>query len=508
MNRELLRAVAGSQLLQGALSAALPVGLAIGFAEVLARVPEAIQKMTDALAGFNEASKKSITDAIDSNDKLFTQFQTIEDGYTKINEIRNRSASSGLAQDAFSNPFQGVREAVGAGGINQGLVQLLSNYQLYNNFKKDNQHWDTLEIQADEQLNKLIIDRNKENERAAEKATEQAQQARNAWVAAIDAASKASTGLTSKDQSPADKQLAAISEQLAAWYKISQAQTGINEIANKFTGELQKQAGLIKAQEEASIRISLLTAGHKSFSDTVTAPNAGVLFSGSNAALNLSNIQNNQSDAIKAAQEIYDQTATAAEKYGETMAVLNTLLNQGRISQLQFSAAALKAGADLNASPFKKYYEELGRDIGKTIGQAILFQESWQKAFRALLDDVVKLVLQMYVFKSLATAFGGAGGGFLGALFTGLAGGRAGGGDVSGGMSYLVGERGPEIFTPGASGAITPHSSLGGSSTIYNIDARGADAGVEQRVRQAIAASENRAVSRSMAAAADQRARR
>lgn len=47
-----------------------------------------------------------------------------------------------------------------------------------------------------------------------------------------------------------------------------------------------------------------------------------------------------------------------------------------------------------------------------------------------------------------------------------LAGARAGGGPVTGGLSYLVGEKGPEIFTPSGSGAITPNSQLGGGTQI------------------------------------------
>lgn len=49
-----------------------------------------------------------------------------------------------------------------------------------------------------------------------------------------------------------------------------------------------------------------------------------------------------------------------------------------------------------------------------------------------------------------------------------IAGQRALGGPVSGGASYLVGERGPEIFTPGASGNITPNNALGGKSVVIN----------------------------------------
>ena len=48
--------------------------------------------------------------------------------------------------------------------------------------------------------------------------------------------------------------------------------------------------------------------------------------------------------------------------------------------------------------------------------------------------------------------------------------GRAVGGPVSANRSYMVGERGPEMFTPGAGGFITPNNRLsGGNSTVFNI---------------------------------------
>lgn len=49
-----------------------------------------------------------------------------------------------------------------------------------------------------------------------------------------------------------------------------------------------------------------------------------------------------------------------------------------------------------------------------------------------------------------------------------VAGARAAGGPVTGGRPYLVGERGPEIFTPGRSGAITPNHRLGGGTVTVN----------------------------------------
>ena len=53
-------------------------------------------------------------------------------------------------------------------------------------------------------------------------------------------------------------------------------------------------------------------------------------------------------------------------------------------------------------------------------------------------------------------------------------GGRAAGGPVAGGSTYLVGERGPELFTPGTSGTITPNNALGGSTSI-TVNVNGGD---------------------------------
>ena len=76
---------------------------------------------------------------------------------------------------------------------------------------------------------------------------------------------------------------------------------------------------------------------------------------------------------------------------------------------------------------------------------------------------------------------------FLGGLPGGFGGMfRAEGGPVSKGRSYIVGERGPEMFTPGASGNITPNHALGGSTNVeVNVDASGSNVeGDEQQGRE------------------------
>ena len=65
---------------------------------------------------------------------------------------------------------------------------------------------------------------------------------------------------------------------------------------------------------------------------------------------------------------------------------------------------------------------------------------------------------------------------------------KASGGPVAGGSSYIVGERGPELFTPGTSGMITPNHALGGSTSI-TVNVNGGDPNsivraLQQYVRQ------------------------
>ena len=60
-------------------------------------------------------------------------------------------------------------------------------------------------------------------------------------------------------------------------------------------------------------------------------------------------------------------------------------------------------------------------------------------------------------------------------------GGKADGGSVSKGKSYLVGERGPELFTPGRSGMITPNENLGSTNIVVNVDASGSSVEGDQQ---------------------------
>ena len=79
----------------------------------------------------------------------------------------------------------------------------------------------------------------------------------------------------------------------------------------------------------------------------------------------------------------------------------------------------------------------------------------------------------------------------VGKLFGGP---KANGGPVSMGKSYLVGERGPELFTPRGSGTISANGSFGGMTVNNYFDIRGSD----DQIQRQIAASVDMAVSMSV----------
>ena len=84
-----------------------------------------------------------------------------------------------------------------------------------------------------------------------------------------------------------------------------------------------------------------------------------------------------------------------------------------------------------------------------------------------------------------AGSFGVGSAGGVGATANDLTRHLANGGPAQKGKSYLVGERGPEIFTPGATGTVSPNHAMGSTNIVVNVDASGtAVEGDEQQGRE------------------------
>jgi TP901 family phage tail tape measure protein len=163
---------------------------------------------------------------------------------------------------------------------------------------------------------------------------------------------------------------------------------------------------------------------------------------------------------------------------------------------------AIGAAADAAATLATSGMSEM---IAGTKSAQEVFADFLNTIANALMQTAAKMIAQ-YIAIGIARMFagmgGGGGGGFapsgplaaIGDVGTGfnfdvgaMIPGRAKGGPVSSGQTYMVGERGPELFVPGRSGTIVANDKMGGGgvNVVVNVDAKGSSVeGNEQGANQ------------------------
>lgn len=206
---------------------------------------------------------------------------------------------------------------------------------------------------------------------------------------------------------------------------------------------------------------------------------------------------------------------TPLEKYNEEMEKLNLLHATGVVSAETFNRKALDLReAFISAGGAAISFKQTGDDVASAVGG--MFErmtsdgQSWRDHLLSFISDVQKALVRNLVTKplvsSLSQMLGGAAGSLAGAMGGGATAGAwstsitpfARGGIVGGPTVFpmadgmgLMGEAGPEAVMPlerGADGRLGV-SGRGGGST-YIIDARNSDAGVADRILNAMATAE------------------
>ena len=145
-------------------------------------------------------------------------------------------------------------------------------------------------------------------------------------------------------------------------------------------------------------------------------------------------------------------------------------LDNAKIDLAELEAAAAKAFGTGAQADIDDYEAKLATYAGVLAGisgtmdgissKEILFRFKTQGSAAAL---------QYATYLARGAEYGGISE-FDALTLAGISGTRASGGPVMGGSSYLVGERGAEIFTPSTSGNITPNNALGGNTITVNVN--------------------------------------
>lgn len=197
------------------------------------------------------------------------------------------------------------------------------------------------------------------------------------------------------------------------------------------------------------------------------------------------------------AQNLSNQATLMRTVAGESAGAFDTLKN------------AIDGVTQIDIRDYFKTATEAAKETGDTVGEvadkmddlAKKFEDSMTSGFMSIIDgtksakdafrdmarDIIAELYRVLVVKQLVGSWDsgtGSGTGLVGMLMGGLGGlfGRASGGPVDAGKPYIVGERGPEVFTPTTNGRI----SNGGGGAVTVNQTINITTGVQQTVRAEI----------------------
>lgn len=189
-------------------------------------------------------------------------------------------------------------------------------------------------------------------------------------------------------------------------------------------------------------------------------------------------------------QRLHEQRLITAEQFATARA---TLAEQEAIKVRE---ASRQATAGIEAALSGAFDNLVTNSLTNASGAAKQFGLD-------LVNGLAKAISQALILKPLINSlFSGQSGSFgdvVGSALGLIGPGRAEGGAVMAGVPTLINERRgrrPEVFVPSTSGRMVPGERFNGGSAsaapanVYNIDARGSDAGVTARISQALQAVE------------------
>ncbi|BAR14393.1 Phage tape measure protein [uncultured Mediterranean phage uvMED] len=175
-------------------------------------------------------------------------------------------------------------------------------------------------------------------------------------------------------------------------------------------------------------------------------------------------------EQILAFKKIIEETTALAD----SLTVVNNEIEilDKKLIELNSAGTAVVTLSRTLGSSFQESFKGI---VKGTMSVSDAFRNMFNRIADAFLDMAAQM-LAAQLSRSFLSLFNFAPFGNDVQGFSGPVGFAANGGPVTGGKPYIVGERGPELFTPGVSGMITPNHELGsGGSTniVVNVDASG-----------------------------------
>ena len=198
-------------------------------------------------------------------------------------------------------------------------------------------------------------------------------------------------------------------------------------------------------------------------------------------------IKETQRDALVPLKDILIDTWKEIKNVDEEWRTLigsletDVAIDNARISLDELGVAAANAFTTGSTEDIAAYREQLLLATTDIMNLALDMDDISSHQVKVLVDKgdleaAYAIILQIKAFQrtyaNVSDPFAAMAGAATITLPPGLdfSGFRAGGGPVMAGNSYIVGERGPELFTPSSSGNITANSAMGGNTITVNVN--------------------------------------
>jgi tape measure domain-containing protein len=183
-------------------------------------------------------------------------------------------------------------------------------------------------------------------------------------------------------------------------------------------------------------------------------------------------------EEVQAFLDTFDDVDTL-EEFNQKMIVLQSLLDQNKISAKEFEDAVKDLQNTLGEDEiFANFIDDLNTGV-KTLSEDLVdaFEKGesagdvFKNFFKNMIKQIIADIIRLMVFLPILQAFGfQVSGGSITGFSNPFKATGAGGGQVMARRPMLVGEQGPELFVPSNSGSLTPNHQMGTQVT-YNINA-------------------------------------
>lgn len=528
MPRAMMQVMAATPGLSKALSMAFSVTAAVGFVEIIGTLIDKMPELTNAMMGFGEEAQKafeklktgneSIVRAIEDNEK-----QALTDTLLGLSgsgmdsavrsqleakraQLINQRAGLGRANGGIRNQTIS-QDMVDENGNVMGQMQVpkgLGDDELAALAANDAKAQElTAQITAlDGAITSagkhLTHDLGDEGKAALEKLAQEAHKARDAltkMLGGIDQSNRDPIAQAIATENQSETQKLAILKDALDHKVISILQYNLRErqIVSEHMSALkqitedgwQKIVNAVPAGDGAIPQI--LFAGldpfeglRKSFTDTQKLISIGLEDEAAKEKVISDQAKATGEDQYSTEQKLQDIRGKSADQL-QAMAdkmeqIAHAMGDAGMIAEADKFEAKLQDLRVKTASWGTELKKSLTQDGENLFVGLASGAEGWAQAFQnagqSILAELAKIIYQLYIVKLLQAAIngitgGGGGGGYPTPDYSTISfgGGRAGGGPVLPGMSYMVGENGPERLLMGSHGGMVIPNGGGGASS-------------------------------------------